>query len=285
MENSLKNNNNIFQKFNSKKMKSTKIMMMTIMLLSFIVCNAQIKNAKTESIKIFGNCGMCETTIEKAGSKKKIVKVDWNKDTKMATITYDATKTNQEEILKRIALVGYDSDKFLAPNDVYAKLPECCQYERKAQTISKVEVPKTELKEDHSAMTETKQEVRQLKAVFDNYFLLKDALVKTDGNTASTNAKKLLKAINEVKMEKLTAEEHTVWMKIVKDLVFDTEHIEETKDASHQRDHFATLSKNMYALIKVSIQEVPVYYQNCPMYNDGKGANWLSKENVVKNPY
>ncbi len=265
------------------------------LLLSFTACNAQIRNAKTESVKIFGNCGMCETTIEKAGNKKKVAKVDWNKDTKMATITYDAKKTNKDEILKQIALSGYDSEKFLAPNDVYAKLPGCCQYERKAQTIAKVETTeidtsKTEVKEDHSAhnhsgMTETKQDIPQLKAVFDNYFAVKDALVKTDGITASAKAKELLAAINSVKMDKLTTEEHTVWMKVMKDLAFDAEHIADTKDASHQRDHFMSLSKNMYTLIKVSKTETPTYYQFCPMANDGKGANWLSKENAVKNPY
>ncbi len=265
-------------------------------LLSFTACNAQIKNAKSESVKIFGNCGMCETTIEKAGNKKKVAKVDWNKDTKMAIITYDATKTNQDEILKRIALSGYDSEQFLAPNDVYAKLPECCQYERKAQTVSKVETSakadstKTEIKEDHSAhnhsaMTETKQDVQQLKEVFDNYFAVKDALVKTDGNASSTKAKELLTAINAVKMDKLTNEEHAVLMKVMKDLAFDAEHIADTKDASHQRDHFMTLSQNMYALMKVSKTETPTYYQFCPMANNGKGANWLSKENAVKNPY
>ena len=105
-------------------MKSiTKVLMAITVLLSATACNAQIKNAKTESVKIYGNCGMCETTIEKAGNLKKTAEVDWNKDTKMATITYDAKKTNQDEILKRIALSGYDSDKFLAPDDVYAKLP------------------------------------------------------------------------------------------------------------------------------------------------------------------
>ncbi len=276
-------------------MKSIKILMAITVLLSFTACNAQIKNAKTESVKIFGNCGMCETTIEKAGNKKKIAKVDWNKDTKMATITYDAKKTNQDEILKRIALSGYDSEKFLAPNDVYAKLPGCCQYERKAQTVAKVETPKidtskTEVKEDHSAhnhsgVTEAKQNVPQLKAVFDNYFALKDALVKTDGNTASTKATDLAKAISTVKMDKLAMDEHMAWMKVMKDLAFDAEHIADTKDASHQRDHFMPLSKNMYALIKVSKTETPTYYQFCPMANDGKGANWLSKENAVKNPY
>ncbi len=91
--------------------------------------------------------------------------------------------------------------------------------------------------------------------------------------------------INTVKMDKLSDAEHTVWMKVMKDLAFDTEHIAETKDASHQRDHFTTLSKNMYLLIKVSKQEVTIYYQNCPMYNNGKGANWLSKDISIKNPY
>ena len=267
-------------------------------LLSFTACNAQIKNAKTESVKIYGNCGMCETTIEKAGNKKKIAKVDWNKDTKMATITYDAKKTNQDAILKRIALSGYDSDKFLAPDDVYAKLPGCCQYDRVKKVVAKIETPKVEAKvDDHSGHNhsttatttqkpvEVKQEVNQLKAVFDNYFALKDALVKTDGNVASTKATDLAKAISAVKMEKLAMDEHTVWMKVMKDLAFDAEHIAETKETSHQRDHFTSLSKNMYALMKVSKQETPTYYQFCPMANDGKGANWLSKENAVKNPY
>ena len=112
----------------------SKISAATILLFSFSSCNAQIKNAKTESVKIYGNCEMCEKTIETAGSVKKIANVDWNKDSKMATITYDSTKTNQDEILKRIALAGYDSDKFLAPDDVYSKLAGCCQYERVNKT-------------------------------------------------------------------------------------------------------------------------------------------------------
>lgn len=264
--------------------------MAIIVLLSFTACNAQIKNAKTETVKIYGNCGMCETTIETAGNVKKVAKVDWNKDTKMALITYDSTKTNQDEILKRIALAGYDSDKFLAPDDVYSKLHGCCQYER----VNKTAEVKKEVAEDtntHATIiitateAESKQDVNQLKVIFDNYFALKDALVKSDGKLASSIAKDLLSNINVVEMDKLSTEEHTVWMKVMKDLAFDALHIEETKDSGHQRDHFTSLSKNMYALIKISKQETPIYYQNCPMFNDGKGANWLSKESTIKNPY
>jgi copper chaperone CopZ len=253
-------------------------MMLCIASTSLTSCEAQVKNAKIETVKIYGNCGMCETTIETAGNFKKVAKVDWDKDTKMAILTYDSTKTNQDEILKRIALAGYDSDKFLAPDDVYSKLHGCCQYER----VTKMNEVKTA---NGETTTESKQDVDQLNAVFDNYFALKDALVKSDGNLASSIAKDLHANINAINMAKLSTDEHNVWMKVMKDLAFDIEHIEETKDAGHQRDHFSSLSKNMYALIKVSKQETPFYYQYCPMYNDGKGANWLSKESTIKNPY
>lgn len=257
-------------------------------LLSFTSCNAQIKNATTEIVKIYGNCGMCEKTIEKAGNLKDIVKIDWNVDTKMATITYDTKKTNQDEILKRIALSGYDSDKFLAPDDVYNNLHGCCQYDR----VSKIPVNtnvNTESQTNYEKQTEKPkaeiQDLNQLKAVFDNYFALKDELLKTDGNTASAKAAILLLTINRVEMQTLKTEEHNVWMRIVKNIKEDAEHISDTKDIKHQREHFVTLSKNIYALIKVSKQETPIYYQFCPMANNGKGANWLSKENTVKNPY
>jgi copper chaperone CopZ len=272
-------------------MKSiSKILMAASMLLSFQSFSAQLDNSKTSTVKIYGNCGMCESTIEKAGNVKKVVTVEWNKDSKMATLTYDSVKTNQDEILRRVALAGYDSEHFFAPDEAYAKLPACCHYERaklsgvkdEAIASSKSDKPATGM-HDHSAMTT--QDKNQLNTVYNGYFSLKDALVKSDGSAASAKAKDLLAALSAVKMETLKSEEHTVWMKVKEDLITDAEHITETKEVSHQRDHFTTLSKNMYQLIKVSKNDAPVYYQHCPMYNDGKGADWLSKESAIKNPY
>lgn len=266
-------------------MKSlSKIMATLAMLFIFTACEAQIKNEKKENVKIYGNCDMCKSTIEKAGNIKKIAKVEWNKDTKMASIAYDQKATNLDEILKRIALAGYDSDTFRAPNDAYAKLPECCQYDRAVKTTTKTEMAHAG-HSGHTAATTGQQGQNQLKVVFDNYFEVKDALVKTDGKLASDKAKGLVKAINAVKMNELKTEEHNAWMKVLNELKEDAEHVSETTDAKHQRDHFITLSKSIYELLKVSKYEVPVYYQFCPMANDGKGANWLSKENSVKNPY
>ncbi len=264
-------------------------MVAAVMLLSTAI-NAQIKNSKTEKVKVYGNCGMCETKIEKAGTIKKIASVDWNKDTQMATLTYDAKKTNQDEILKRIALVGYDSDKFLAPDDVYNNLHGCCQYDRVAKVPVKEETAtaSNESHSNHNNNSDTKtviQNENQLKSVFDTYFLLKDALITSDGTKTALASKELLAAVNNVKMDKLEMDVHMVWMKVVNLIKEDATHISDTKDVKHQRDHFTTLSKDIYTLIKVSKYETAVYYQFCPMYSDGKGANWLSKENAIKNPY
>ena len=115
---------------------STKIMLTIGLFLSAITLNAQMKNPKTETVKILGNCGMCKSRIEKAGNIKDVATVKWNKNTKEAILTYDADKTTAEEILKRIALAGYDSEKFLAADNAYANLPECCQYDREAKVAN-----------------------------------------------------------------------------------------------------------------------------------------------------
>ena len=109
--------------------------------------------------------------------------------------------------------------------------------------------------------------------------------MKTDGKAVSEIAKDLLTSINEVKMDKLAMDVHMVWMKVMKDLTADTKNIAETQDIKKQRTLFMSLSKNMYNLIKVAKYETPVFYQFCPMANSGKGANWLSKDSAIKNPY
>ena len=311
-------------------MKSTtKMWVAIIVLLSITTSYAQIKNAKTESIKIYGNCEMCKAIIEKAGNLKKTAKVDWNEETKMASITYDSKATNTYAILKRIALAGYDSDSFLAPDLAYSKLKDCCKYERKSKIMpvsnvilaeaqkvekSKIETPtanehaghnmpieakvETPKIDEHTAhnmppvskieekvSTTIQKEASPIQSVFNNYFTVKDALVNTDAKAASTKAADLVKALNTVKMNELETDVHMVWMKVMKDLGTDAKKIAESKKIEDQRKTLIPLTKNIYALMKVAKSETPTYYQFCPMANGGKGANWLSKENEVKNPY
>jgi copper chaperone CopZ len=260
-----------------------KIMMVALIMLTITQSNAQLKNAKTDTVKIYGSCGMCKSKIEKAGSLKNVAQVDWNKETKMATLSYDASKTNPEEILKRIALAGYDSDVFLAPDKAYSSLDDCCQYDREAKVAVK-----TEAKTEMAGMTVTNpssisenQETNELQSVFEGYFLLKEALIKGDGKLAATKSEELVTAITAVKMETLKMDVHMVWMKVLNSLTADAKSISATHDIKKQRESFKSLSKNTYELIKVAKLSEPVYYEYCPMAD----ANWLSKESAIKNPY
>lgn len=84
----------------------------------------------TAKFKVYGNCGMCEKRIEKAAKIDGVSFADWDVDTKMLTVIFDPGKVKPNQIHKAVAAVGHDTDKVKAPDEVYAELPECCQYER-----------------------------------------------------------------------------------------------------------------------------------------------------------
>lgn len=114
------------------------------------------------------------------------------------------------------------------------------------------------------------------------YYDIKDALVKDDGNTASQKADEFQKALKSIDETKLTAKEQKALKPLKEKLAFDSQHMAETKDVSHQRDHFSSFSDNMIKLAKAAkISDTPVYQMYCPM----KKTSWMSNENKVMNPY
>jgi copper chaperone CopZ len=116
------------------KQVNRSLTLITVFLFTMMmVGSAQINNARKDTVHVYGNCGMCESTIEKSALKKGVAQADWDKVTKMAVITYDSTRTNLKEILKRIADAGYDNELYTAPDEVYEKLHMCCKYERKPE--------------------------------------------------------------------------------------------------------------------------------------------------------
>ncbi|MBS1659150.1 MAG: DUF3347 domain-containing protein [Bacteroidetes bacterium] len=126
----------------------------------------------------------------------------------------------------------------------------------------------------------------QLNAVITQYLELKDALVKDQGDSARIAAKGLYTAIEKLPMEKLSAEQHKAWMQYYQKLSYHAEHIKETDDLAHQREHFVSLSSNMYKLLTAAnMNTVTLYYEFCPMANGNKGAYWLSAESEIMNPY
>ena len=86
---------------------------------------------KTESFKVYGNCEMCQENIEGALKKKDgILSKSWDTETKMLKVTYDPSKISLDDIKRKIAAVGYDSDGMRGSDEAYMKLHKCCRYER-----------------------------------------------------------------------------------------------------------------------------------------------------------
>ena len=90
----------------------------------------------TQTLKVNGECSMCKKTIENACYGVKGLKTaEWNEDSLTLTVSFDSTKTTPTAILKRVAMVGYDSEQFKAADKVYLKLHGCCQYDRSRVSV------------------------------------------------------------------------------------------------------------------------------------------------------
>jgi len=85
---------------------------------------------KTESFKVWGECGMCKSRIEKTVMAEGATDASWDSKTKLLTVRYNPAKTGKEALSKKLAAAGHDTEKFTAPCDIYNSLPGCYHYER-----------------------------------------------------------------------------------------------------------------------------------------------------------
>ena len=126
----------------------------------------------------------------------------------------------------------------------------------------------------------------QLKAVFNDYIKLKDALVKDDSNNVMAESEKLLDNVSKVDMKLLTDNEtHVNWMRLEKEIKASAMSISNTSDIKEQRDHFKHLSSHLINAVQLFGVNETVFVEFCPMADNDNGAYWLSKEEKILNPY
>ena len=83
-------------------------------------------------IQTNGVCSKCEALFKENVPFFKGVK-DYTYDTKTSkmTIAYDSKKTNPELLRQQISKLGYNADNVKADPAARAKLPACCQVDKK----------------------------------------------------------------------------------------------------------------------------------------------------------
>lgn len=125
-----------------------------------------------------------------------------------------------------------------------------------------------------------------LRGIVEHYLRLKNAFVNDNTKDAATAGKELLDVMGKLDKSSLTGEQKKLYEDVEDDASEHAEHIgANAGNIEHQREHFDMLSKDFYDLVKAFGGGQILYKDYCPMYNDKKGAIWLSETKAIQNPY
>jgi len=122
--------------------------------------------------------------------------------------------------------------------------------------------------------------------VVSGYLNLKNSLTNDDGKQAADAPNEVAEALTKIDESTFTPEQKKVYDDAKDDIKEHAEHIEaNASNIEHQREHFDLLSQDIIDLVKASGSSRTLYKDFCPMYNNKKGASWLSETKEIKNPY
>lgn len=121
-------------------------------------------------------------------------------------------------------------------------------------------------------------------AIINNYLKIKNALVADNQEKAAEAGGDIVGDLNDFDKSSYSSEEQQELTDIIEDAKEHAEHISESP-MEHQREHFDILSKDVIDMIAITGTGKKLYQDFCPMYNDNKGAAWLSTTKEIKNPY
>jgi len=142
----------------------------------------------------------------------------------------------------------------------------------------KIELPHTEL-------SETQQKAFQ--PFLNTYFTIKDALVNDNFKDAKTAFADFANQWQKADWSTLPGTVKTALAATKNEDFAKPETIAAVKNIETLRNrYFYDLSNFLITLVKTyHPSSVTIYVQHCPMANNDKGADWLSKEKEVLNPY
>ena len=133
---------------------------------------------------------------------------------------------------------------------------------------------------------DAKKTSANLTELYSHYTHLTFALSGDDDKEAVNAAKGMLEALTKIDKNGFSAEQKKEFAELEASISEHAEHIADNAGKiDHQREHLDLMSADFYDLLKDFGTPKPVYKVFCPMYNDNKGAFWLSDSREIKNPY
>ena len=136
------------------------------------------------------------------------------------------------------------------------------------------------------SVTDAKKTSADLTELYSHYTHLTFALSGDDDQEAVSAAKGILTSFPKIDKNGFSSEQKKEFADLESSIREHAEHIADNAGKiDHQREHLDIMSADFYDLLKDFGTPKPVYKVFCPMYNDNKGAFWLSDSREVKNPY
>jgi Cu(I)/Ag(I) efflux system membrane fusion protein len=127
---------------------------------------------------------------------------------------------------------------------------------------------------------------KALQPLFDYYFNLKVALANDDFEKAKEAGMAMHTSLEKVNMNQLKGDAHSLWMQLSTSLKPSLQHIEHFGDIKLIREKFIAISNTMITIMaSFDPLSSTVYIQHCPMADSNNGADWLSQEKEIRNPY
>jgi hypothetical protein len=124
---------------------------------------------------------------------------------------------------------------------------------------------------------EIRRDVNGVSALVQDYMEVKEAMVDDNYEQARQTASDMQNSLQESGLREEQRNE----------LKGAISRLEEARDIEALRQQFHSLSEELYQVVKNNedLVDETLYWQHCPMAMDGQGANWLSDQEQVSNPY
>ena len=132
---------------------------------------------------------------------------------------------------------------------------------------------------------------QRVDVLIDAYMKLKDAFVEPDINAVKVHAAAFSNGVDSIPYAELQADSGAIRASvesIAHDLKMNAASIIRQTDITEMRKDFSALSDQMYpGFVKmINYEGTSLYVQHCPMaFDDEIGANWLSRDIEIVNPY
>jgi len=124
----------------------------------------------------------------------------------------------------------------------------------------------------------------QLGTVVEAYLPLKDRMVATEAAEGAL-LNPMTEALAAVNMGLVKGEAHVYWMQQLEAIEVHASTLLKKSDVAEQRKQFGFLSQALINALTAFGVDGTYYVQHCPMAFDNAGANWLSDEEQIRNPY